>query len=31
LKKKLSEKQFYKDEFLKRTATRCFEIIGEAK
>ncbi|MFI5134776.1 MAG: DUF86 domain-containing protein [Chitinophagales bacterium] len=30
LKKQLSEKQFYKDEFLKRTAVRCFEIIGEA-
>ena len=30
LKKKISEKEFYKDEFLKRTAVRCFEIIGEA-
>ena len=30
LKERLSEKQFYKDEFIKRAAVRCFEIIGEA-
>ncbi len=30
LSRKLSEKQFYKDEFLKRTARKCFEVIGEA-
>ncbi|MBS1658629.1 MAG: DUF86 domain-containing protein [Bacteroidetes bacterium] len=26
----MNEKGFYKDMFLKRTAERCFEIIGEA-
>lgn len=30
IKKRVSRKQFLKDEFLKRTATRSFEIIGEA-
>jgi len=30
IQKKVNKKQFFKDEFLKRTATRSFEVIGEA-
>jgi uncharacterized protein with HEPN domain len=30
IQRRVSKKQFFKDEFLKRTAERCFEKIGEA-
>lgn len=30
IQRRVKRKQFFKDEFLKRTATRSFEIIGEA-
>lgn len=30
IQERVNRKQFFKDEFLKRTATRSFEIIGEA-